>query len=194
MEDGLFPSKRSIDEDESVEEERRLCYVGITRAKEQLFLTNASKRTLYGSTTFTMPSRFLDEIPQELFDDSSINNINLRKRKSESYLNKEYADVEGILAHTGGKFSAIEPKAKSSGFGLSVDSFLKNMNISGNKVAAASSNNNKYDVGMTVKHKKFGVGVITKIEPEGNDFKLDISFQNSGNKRLMAAYTPLEIL
>lgn len=194
MEDGLFPSKRSIDEDESVEEERRLCYVGITRAKEQLFLTNASKRTLYGSTTFTMPSRFLDEIPQELFDDSSINNINLRKRKSESYLNKEYADVEGILAHTGGKFSAIEPKTKSSGFGLSVDSFLKNMNISGNKVAAASSNNNKYDVGMTVKHKKFGVGVITKIEPEGNDFKLDISFQNSGNKRLMAAYTPLEIL
>ncbi len=194
MEDGLFPSKRSIDEDESVEEERRLCYVGITRAKEQLFLTNASKRTLYGSTTFTMPSRFLDEIPQELFDDSSIDNINLRKRKSESYLNKEYADVEGILARTGGKFSAIEPKAKSSGFGLSVDSFLKNMNISGNKVAAASSNNNKYDVGMTVKHKKFGVGVITKIEPEGNDFKLDISFQNSGNKRLMAAYTPLEIL
>ena len=141
-----------------------------------------------------MPSRFLDEIPQELFDDSSIDNINLRKRKSESYLNKEYADVEGILARTGGKFSAIEPKAKSSGFGLSVDSFLKNMNISGNKVAAASSNNNKYDVGMTVKHKKFGVGVITKIEPEGNDFKLDISFQNSGNKRLMAAYTPLEIL
>ncbi len=194
MEDGLFPSKRSIDEDESVEEERRLCYVGITRAKEQLFLTNASKRTLYGSTTFTMPSRFLDEIPQELFDDSSIDNINLRKRKSESYLNKEYADVEGILARTGGKFSAIEPKAKSSGFGLSVDSFLKNINISGNKVAAASSNNNKYDVGMTVKHKKFGVGVITKIEPEGNDFKLDISFQNSGNKRLMAAYTPLEIL
>lgn len=194
MEDGLFPSKRSIDEDESVEEERRLCYVGITRAKEQLFLTNASKRTLYGSTTFTMPSRFLDEIPQELFDDSSIDNINLRKRKSESYLNKEYADVEGILARTGGKSSAIEPKAKSSGFGLSVDSFLKNMNISGNKVAAASSNNNKYDVGMTVKHKKFGVGVITKIEPEGNDFKLDISFQNSGNKRLMAAYTPLEIL
>lgn len=194
MEDGLFPSKRSIDEDESVEEERRLCYVGITRAKEQLFLTNASKRTLYGSTTFTMPSRFLDEIPQELFDDSSIDNINLRKRKSESYLNKEYADVEGILARTGGKFSAIEPKAKSNGFGLSVDSFLKNINISGNKVAAASSNNNKYDVGMTVKHKKFGVGVITKIEPEGNDFKLDISFQNSGNKRLMAAYTPLEIL
>ena len=194
MEDGLFPSKRSIDEDESVEEERRLCYVGITRAKEQLFLTNASKRTLYGSTTFTMPSRFLDEIPQELFDDSSIDNINLRKRKSESYLNKEYADVEGILARTGGKFSAIEPKAKSNGFGLSVDSFLKNINISGNKVAAASSNNNKYDVGMTVKHKKFGVGVITKIEPEGNDFKLDISFQNSGNKRLMAAYTSLEIL
>lgn len=194
MEDGLFPSKRSIDEDESVEEERRLCYVGITRAKEQLFLTNASKRTLYGSTTFTMPSRFLDEIPQELFDDSSIDNINLRKRKSESYLNKEYADVEGILARTGGKFSTIEPKAKSNGFGLSVDSFLKNINISGNKVAAASSNNNKYDVGMTVKHKKFGVGVITKIEPEGNDFKLDISFQNSGNKRLMAAYTPLEIL
>ena len=64
MEEGLFPSKKSIEEDESTEEERRLCYVGITRAKEKLFLTNTNKRTLYGMTTYSYPSRFIDEISE----------------------------------------------------------------------------------------------------------------------------------
>ena len=71
MEEGLFPSKKSIEEDESTEEERRLCYVGITRAKEKLFLTNTNKRTLYGMTTYSFPSRFINEISEELLDEGS---------------------------------------------------------------------------------------------------------------------------
>lgn len=195
MEEGLFPSKRSIEEDLSVEEERRLCYVGITRAKEHLFITNASKRTLYGSTSYTMPSRFVDEIPTSLLSENSLVNKENRKRKSEKYLDSEYSRVDSMLSGFGETFS-IPTKSSKPKIGLSVDSFLKNIaganNIQKNITNTASDV--KYEVGMEVKHKKFGIGIIENIEPEGDDFKLDIMFDGSGFKRLMAKYTPLEIL
>ena len=74
MEEGLFPSRRSMEEDAETEEERRLCYVAITRAKENLFITNTKKRTLYGSTSYSLPSRFVDEIPDTLLSAESIEN------------------------------------------------------------------------------------------------------------------------
>ncbi len=190
MEEELFPSRRSIEEDESVEEERRLCYVGITRAKEKLFLTNTTKRTLYGTTSYSIPSRFIDEIPKNLLDEVSINNSAMRARRSSTYLDTEYSTVTKMTLDT----STFMPK-KSSSFGVSVNSFLKN--LGGNKVDSSPKNtstNMKYEVGQTVKHKKFGVGTITKIEAEGDDFKLEISFDNFGFKRLMANFTPLEII
>lgn len=190
MEEELFPSRRSIEEDESVEEERRLCYVGITRAKEKLFLTNTTKRTLYGTTSYSIPSRFIDEIPKNLLDEVSINNSAMRARRSSTYLDTEYSTVTKMTLDT----STIMPK-KTSSFGVSVNSFLKN--LGGNTVDSKPKNtaiNMKYEVGQTVKHKKFGVGKITKIEAEGDDFKLEISFDNFGFKRLMANFTPLEII
>ena len=196
MEEGLFPSKRSIEEDESVEEERRLCYVGITRAKKKLYITNASKRTLYGSTTYTMPSRFISEIPEELFDDDALENISLRKKKSKKYLDDEYEKAEGILSSNREIFGKSQSSSKLK-FGLSVDNFLKNLNgitAKSNNITENSNKDINYEVGMTVKHKKFGVGVIKKIEAEGDDYKLDIVFESSGFKRLMANYTPLEIV
>ncbi len=195
MEEGLFPSKRSIEEDLSVEEERRLCYVGITRAKEHLFITNASKRTLYGSTSYTMPSRFVDEIPTSLLSENSLVNKENRKRKSEKYLDSEYSRVDSMLSGFGETFS-IPTKSSKPKIGLSVDSFLKNIAGANNiqKNVTNTSSNVKYEVGMEVKHKKFGIGIIENIEPEGDDLKLDIMFDGSGFKRLMANYTPLEIL
>ena len=195
MEEGLFPSKRSIEEDEEVEEERRLCYVGITRAKEKLYITNASKRTLYGSTTYTMPSRFVGEIPEELLTDTAKENSSLRKRKSEKYLDKEYSVVNSFIDNSYKSIknnvdSTIKSKPK---FGLSVDTFLSNINSMPNKIDITARSFN-YEIGMKVKHKKFGVGIIEKIEPEGDDFKLDIRFEKSGFKRLMANFTPLEVI
>ncbi len=195
MEEGLFPSKRSIEEDEEVEEERRLCYVGITRAKEKLYITNASKRTLYGSTTYTMPSRFVGEIPEELLTDTAKENSSLRKRKSEKYLDKEYSVVNSFIDNSYKSIknnvdNTIKSKPK---FGLSVDTFLSNINSMPNKIDITARSFN-YEIGMKVKHKKFGVGIIEKIEPEGDDFKLDIRFEKSGFKRLMANFTPLEVI
>ena len=193
MEEGLFPSKRSIEEDEACEEERRLCYVGITRAKKKLIITNVSKRTLYGSTTYSIPSRFISEIPQELFDDKSQENFSLRKKKQEKYLDDEYKQVEGVLAKTGGYFGDI-PKINKSTFGVDVNSFLNNISTKPKKNLTNLDNKKQYVIGMSVKHKKFGTGIIQKIEPEGDDFKLDIMFDRTGFKRLMANYTPLEII
>ena len=198
MEEGLFPSKRSIEEDASTEEERRLCYVAITRAKDQLFLTNTKKRTLYGSTSFSLPSRFIDEIPDNLLTEDSIENKESRgiKRQS-SFLDDEYKRVETYLSNRDrvqSTVSTFKPQNKPK-IGVSVESFLKNL---GGATAAPQKQMQpgemKYKVGMEVKHKKFGVGTIQNIEPEGDDFKLEIMFENSGFKRLMANFTPLEII
>ena len=198
MEEGLFPSKRSIEEDASTEEERRLCYVAITRAKDQLFLTNTKKRTLYGSTSFSLPSRFIDEIPDNLLTEDSIENKESRgiKRQS-SFLDDEYKRVETYLSNRDrvqSTVSTFKPQNKPK-IGVSVESFLKNL---GGATAAPQKQiepgEMKYKVGMEVKHKKFGVGTIQNIEPEGDDFKLEIMFENSGFKRLMANFTPLEII
>lgn len=198
MEEGLFPSKRSIDEDETCEEERRLCYVGITRAKQTLIITNVERRTLYGSTSYAIPSRFIEEIPEELFDEETIESINEKKNKRQN----EYNRVQGIISNLDNYFdngiasnAAAKSKSSKSNFGVDVNSFLSN--IGGNTKKASSNNldnTKKYIVGMTVKHKKFGTGIIEKIEPEGEDFKLDIMFDKTGFKRLMAKYTPLEVI
>ena len=192
MEEGLFPSKKSIEEDEKCEEERRLCYVGITRAKQKLCITNVSKRTLFGSTTYCMPSRFIAEIPEELFDENSVENLALRKRRQEKYLNHEYSQVEDMISKVDKYFDSNHKKDNNS-FGINVTSFLNSIQKN-NSPTSINKNTNKYIVGMCVKHKKFGEGVIQKIEAEGEDLKLDIMFEKSGFKRLMANYTPLEII
>lgn len=199
MEEGLFPSKRSIEEDAQTEEERRLCYVAITRAKEHLFMTNTKKRTLYGSTTFSIPSRFIDEIPDKLLSADSIENKETRGQStttSSPWLDNEYKRVETYISNRNRVNESIERKSVTPNIGVSVDSFLKNLAGAGATTTPKvnSASNAKYKVGMEVKHKKFGIGTIENIEPEGDDFKLEITFNNSGFKRLMANYTPLEII
>ena len=192
MEEGLFPSKRSIEEDVQTEEERRLCYVAITRAKKHLFITNTKKRTLYGSTTYSIPSRFIDEIPENLLSETSIENKENKgiRNNQNTWLDSEYKRVETYLSNRNRVSENIERKVKPN-IGVSVDSFLKN--LAGNN-QVKTNNVSKYKVGMEVKHKKFGIGIIENIEPEGDDFKLEIMFDGSGFKRLMANYTPLEII
>ena len=192
MEEGLFPSKRSIEEDAQTEEERRLCYVAITRAKKHLFITNTKKRTLYGSTTYSIPSRFIDEIPENLLSETSIENKENKgiRNNQNTWLDSEYKRVETYLSNRNRVSENIERKVKPN-IGVSVDSFLKN--LAGNN-QVKTNNTLKYKVGMEVKHKKFGIGIIENIEPEGDDFKLEIMFDGSGFKRLMANYTPLEII
>ena len=193
MEEGLFPSNKSIQEDEKVEEERRLCYVGITRARKKLFISNASKRTMYGSTTYTIPSRFIDEIPKELYDEDAFENTtNISYNRHDTFLNNEFARASKMITSKVNT-SEYSNERKQSKFGVSVDSFLKNITSSPN-IVKSEVNSNNYKIGDKVRHKKFGVGIITNIEPEGDDNKLEINFETAGFKRLMANFTPLEII
>lgn len=186
LEEGVFPGYRSIGSETEIEEERRICYVGITRAREKLYISSAYSRTLFGNTTFNRESRFLREIPEELIYNpdkkkklSSENNVMGFAPKQKSLINNDsdkanVLGIKGIQRGFGNAFSAQPPKSV----------FLSQ--------PSNSTTTGSFKAGDKVKHKKFGVGTITKVEPEGADFKLDIMFETSGLKRLMAGFANLE--
>ena len=196
MEDGLFPSKKSIFEHDDVEEERRLCYVGITRARKKLYLTNAKQRTLYGSTSYTIPSRFISEIPDDLYDEVSKENIKKKtEQRNTSYLDNEFSSVQrriNELSRTSSSVSISSGSKSNNKFGVSVDSFLKN--IGKTNVVSDEVDLDRYKEGVKVRHKKFGIGTIKSAEPEDDDLKVEIVFENGQMKRLMAKFANLEIV
>lgn len=166
LEEGLFPSVRSMESDEDVEEERRLCYVAITRAKEQLHITKTTSRTIHGRTTPTTASRFYREIPEEYLDD---------KTPKKSYTS-EFTDSFNIFRRT---------DAKKEMFTKPTVSKTVSQNI------ADSDNYSSFKAGDTVEHRKFGKGKILKATPCGNDSILEIEFESVGFKRLMAAFAKI---
>ena len=206
MEEGIFPGYKSISEPKELEEERRLCYVGITRAKEYLYLTCSKQRTIFGSTSYNPVSRFLKEIPEDLLEgyqeafgeeDANKNQMFKDSNYTWTYGSKDNGNIKtykiGEKEPVGIGASAKTGQTNSVGFAFrTAESFLNNL---GKK---ATSNNqvdlSKYEAGVRVYHKKFGEGTINKVEPEGEDLKVDISFDKVGHKRLMAKYANLEII
>ena len=210
MEEGIFPGHQSMQEPKELEEERRLCYVGITRAKENLFLTCAKQRTVFGSTSCNMTSRFLNEIPAELLDgaDEALGG----KRKNHIFDKNEYQDSKyswtygkgssnnSIKTYKIGNMEPVVATAQSNtinsngyAFKKTAESFLNSLN----KVGVGTSKNidlTQYKEGTRVYHKKFGEGIINEVEAEGDDLKVDISFEKFGHKRLMAKFAGLEII
>ena len=209
MEEGIFPGYKSISEPKELEEERRLCYVGITRAKEHLYLTCSKQRTIFGSTSYNPVSRFLKEIPEELLEgykeafgeeDNNKNQMFKDSNYTWTYGSKDNGSIKtykiGEKESVGvGAFAKSNTTNNSTNTGFAfrtAESFLNNL---GKK--SASNNQvdlSKYEAGVRVYHKKFGEGTINKVEPEGEDLKVDISFDKVGHKRLMAKYANLEII
>ena len=190
MEEGIFPGYKSIGEPKELEEERRLFYVGITRAKQFLYLTCAKHRTIFGSTSYNAVSRFIKEIPDNLLD-GVVNNDQEEKFNDMSY-NWEYGKTSAGKVTTY-KFDEAknEIKQKSTYQFRTAESFLSSLS---QKQANSGVDITKYKEGMRIYHKKFGEGIIQKIEAEGDDYKLDIQFDKSGHKRLMAKFANLEII
>lgn len=204
MEEGIFPGYKSIGEQKELEEERRLCYVGVTRAKENLFLTNSKQRTTFGSTTHNLPSRFLQEIPKDLLDGYEDANISGSSSRNEdlfgdsgyswSYGNKNNGSVKTYKVTEPQYAAAASSATKSTGTGFAfrtAESFLNNIN---KKASGETSDFSAYQAGTRVYHKKFGEGTINYVEPEGTDLKVDINFDKVGHKRLMAKFANLEII
>lgn len=195
MEEGIFPGYQSIGEPKELEEERRLCYVGITRAKEKLFMTCAKQRTVFGSTSFNAISRFIKEIPANMLDGYEELEQSNNSRFGDSKYEWNYGGANSGFFNssiTSYKSNEIPKKATASSFGFkSAESFLANLNQPKNK---AEINLNDYKSGARVYHKKFGEGVINSVEAEGDDLKVDIAFDKAGHKRLMARFAGLEII
>ena len=207
MEEGIFPGYQSMGEPRELEEERRLFYVGITRAKQFLYLTCSKHRTIFGSTSYNAISRFVKEIPDNLLD-GVVNNDEEEKFNDMGY-QWEYGNSFGKKSNrfgqnyqTAGKVTTysldtakepvnIKPKMQTAYQFRTAESFLNSLNQKQNQTEFDIS---KYKEGQRVYHKKFGEGTIQKIEPEGDDYKLDIQFDKSGHKRLMARFVVLEIL
>ncbi len=201
MEEGIFPGYKSIGEPQALEEERRLFYVGITRAKQYLYLTCAKHRTIFGSTSYNQVSRFVKEIPEELLEGYA----EVVERKSVD--KEEFKDYGYRWSYGKGQTvktfkmseedkSAVaktieEQGAKSEYQFRTAESFLNSIkqNNQTNDVDLS-----KYQVGQRVYHKKFGEGTIMKLEQEGNDIKVDLEFDKVGHKRLMAKFAGLEII
>ena len=163
MEDGLFPGFRAMEKDEDMEEERRLCYVAVTRAKEQLYLTCAERRLLYGRTQYSHPSRFIDEMPEELLE----SNITESRRFSNATApdptlsRPQVARARYVSAANAAPSASLASAAKSKP--------LPN-----------------FAAGDRVFHKAFGDGLIVSVKPMGGDALLEIAFDQKGTKRLMA--------
>ena len=192
MEEGIFPGYKSISEPREMEEERRLCYVGITRARENLFISFAKQRTIFGSTSYNQVSRFVKEIPEELLDgyEEAFENRNIFQNKDSNYEWTYGGNKSNNSEVKSYKIEPVKQKVSASGFNFrSPDSFLNSL-----KKKEVNVDLSQYKAGLKVYHKKFGEGIINKVEPEGEDLKVDIDFEKSGHKRLMAKYANLEIL
>lgn len=165
MEDNIFPSSRSFMSNEDMEEERRLAYVGITRAKQLLNLSHARSRMMFGTTNRNQASKFLREIPEKLIVKTG----------------RTQASPFSSTGRSGSTGSFYSQPPKQSGYSLGFSG-------TGKKEAAEVP----YNVGDTVRHKKFGKGVILAKMPMGNDTMLTIAFDEIGTKKLMANYTKFE--
>ena len=168
LEEGLFPHARSTDDEEDIEEERRLCYVCLTRARERLILTGASRRRVFGEYQPTEPSRFLDEIPAELVE-----------RLEPVAPSPHWTGPHYELRNPYGRRRA---RAAPVGDGDSPPFAYEHEDQSRSHMRA----------GMRVRHRQFGVGTIVAIEDHGDDYKVTVRFAAVGTKKLLASFAGLE--
>jgi len=171
MEEGIFPLARAAEDEDELEEERRLAYVGITRAEKKLYLSNATMRTLYGQVRSNPSSRFIDEISSEAAEFKESNSL----QSFATGINRN----NGVVSQedSGGR----SRRRKGS-------SMRKTNQAYGNSGAESLD----WTVGDKAKHSKWGVGTVVKISGEGKDLQLDIAFPGEGIKPLLATFAPIE--
>ena len=196
-EEGIFPGIRAIGEAEEMEEERRLCYVAMTRAKEQLYLTCANQRMLFGRTSANRPSRFVEEIPPEHLE-----------RSGKTFLSEPGEDWTGMPSRSSGYggysqrpaygagrqgCGAGKPSPSGAGHAGRDDPAPSERRLSGNgapgrrplQASHPSDSALRLAKGDMVRHKAFGVGMVLCVQPMGGDALAEIAFDSVGTKRLM---------
>ena len=169
MEEGIFPLYRSLSNEKELEEERRLAYVGITRAKRKLYLTNAYSRMLYGRVQRNQPSQFVEEINDDLIKFENADSSSKAKSMNTPFA-KAAAQATTFTAQR--RAHGLKHSAKQESTGTGADK-------------------KAWKVGDKVQHKKWGQGMVVSVNGSGNDMELDIAFPNEGVKRLLAQFAPI---
>ncbi len=210
MEEGLFPHSRSLVSEDSMEEERRLCYVGMTRAEKRLYLTWARYRRRFGGgeQERSTPSRFLAEIPRDLVEDmgaeAPVPQVDLMTERWEvrqavkrnTFTGKTYNSLENIQQFFGERGMAFDPArmvppAKARPAALPAPSVPPRA-VSKPLVTPPPSGRRKFGPGATVEHPKYGTGTVLRREGEGEDAKITVSFPRHGLKKLVEKYAGLK--
>lgn len=170
MEDGLFPSFMSMNSGliEDIEEERRLCYVGITRAQDKLYMTSSRSRMLYGNTNYNPVSRFVSEIPAELLESNSVSGQSDVQENEPMNLIEERARRKTAFKQK--PYSTATASAIPAPEGVVLD----------------------YEAGDLVKHPKYGIGQVKLIEAGGADYQVTVNFPSHGKKKLIASFAGLK--
>ncbi|WBL15427.1 DNA helicase PcrA [Sutcliffiella sp. NC1] len=168
LEEGVFPHSRSLFEEVEMEEERRLAYVGITRAEQELYMTSAQMRTLFGRTNMNPPSRFIKEIPEELVD------------------NLVEANKQATTPFGGG--GSPRPFGRQT----PTPTPQRNVTVPSRALTSTGGDQLGWNVGDKAEHKKWGIGTVVSVKGEGEDKELDIAFPSPvGIKRLLAKFAPV---
>lgn len=174
MEEGVFPGYRAIGEEEELEEERRLCYVALTRAKERLYLTCAAQRMLFGRTSANLPSRFVQEIPAERLQAGG----RVRQPRQELFRDNDWSTEE--------RFSQIpRPAARTQSAPMPRPSGTRAAPAAYRKPAPKAQPLLQLKKGEMVRHSAFGTGMVLSIQPMGGDALVEVAFDNVGTKRMM---------
>jgi DNA helicase-2/ATP-dependent DNA helicase PcrA len=206
LEDGLFPHARSLSDSSDIEEERRLCYVAMTRAEEYLYVTHAVKRRVYGEEMASEPSQFLNEMPLELIEDLSHGKSWLSfargsaaieydqgefKKERKKYAGKTYDSVDSIEEF-------FRQRSAQMGGGTSRRSERAKVPIRGSSASQSPTPNtlsptpSTFLPGSYVRHAKYGRGLVLRREGSGDTTKLTVSFPGYGQKKLMQRFANLE--
>lgn len=209
MEEGVFPHSRALEDENELEEERRLAYVGITRAEQKLYLTCATRRLLFGRTTSNMPSRFLDEIPVEVMEDVTPVRGSSLFGGSVWSSGGGFGQSGGTFGRSGGSFGRSGSFGRDS-FGGSDDDdgSIGQRGSSGGQAGMRAGGSSRvvragqaqtgaegvaFNNGDKVQHQKWGVGTIVSVKGNGDDTELHIAFPApTGIKRLLARFAPIE--
>jgi ATP-dependent DNA helicase UvrD/PcrA len=168
VEEGIFPHSRSLKTDQDVEEERRLCYVGMTRAREELHLVHAHRRSIYGQPNFNMRSRFLDDIPPDWLDTLGTGGYAMPPRNR--------PEQRQVIQDRTGKYNVVEPSRPA-------------------EAMRKPSWKAPFDIGQRVRHAKFGVGIVIACSPMKDDTEVTVAFPGViGTKKLVQNLAKLETI